>query len=141
MLSLSEYFGRFKDNPELKTDSEEGGSGDLIREAKKTLARASELCSRAGTGTPAISSGYRPQSYNKAIGGSANSKHCFCQAIDLWDPDMVLGRWCLDNVRVLEEIGLWMESLVRTHASEDRLKRWVHLQTIAPKSGNRVFIP
>jgi hypothetical protein len=36
--------------------------------------------------------------------------------------------------RMLEEAGLFMESPSKT-------PRWVHFQTVPPKSGKRIFIP
>lgn len=134
MLQLSSYLGRFKDNPEL--------TEDLLKNAKKTIARASELCQRFDPKfNPVITSGFRPVSYNKSIGGSQNSKHCFCNAVDIWDPEKKLGLWCLQNIETLKELGLYMESLVTTHSSDDKTKLWVHLQCVAPKSGSIVFTP
>lgn len=106
-----------------------------------TIAKVSLLCSQAGFNDPLIDSGWRPESYNKLIGGSKNSAHLTCQAVDIWDPDKVLGEWCMNNIEALKEIGLYMESLVVTHASEDRNKRWVHLSIRAPASGDQVFMP
>ena len=114
---------------------------DLSANTNKIIARASELLSRAGITKAYVTSGWRPKSINAAQGGSVNSQHIFCNAIDLFDPDKKIGQWCVQNVEALAEIGLWMESLLTTHASEDPQGRWVHLQDVPPKSGNRIFIP
>jgi hypothetical protein len=65
---------------------------------------------------------------------SPRSKHLSCQAIDLDDPNDALDAWCLDNLAVLESIGLWLEH-------PDATPGWCHLQIVPPQSGRRVFMP
>ena len=67
---------------------------------------------------------------SKAVG----SKHLAGAAVDIYDPEGILGKWCLDNLKTLERIGLWLEH-------PDHTPNWVHVQIMAPKSGKRVFIP
>jgi hypothetical protein len=43
-------------------------------------------------------------------------------------------RWCLRNLNEMETIGLWMENARWTPT-------WVHLQTVPPLSGHRVYVP
>lgn len=62
------------------------------------------------------------------------SKHLVGAAVDISDPKRELQVWCKNNVKLLEEIGLWMEDFAYT-------SNWVHFQVIPPKSGNRFFIP
>ena len=62
------------------------------------------------------------------------SRHLYGEAVDISDPDGKLAEWTKNNVAALEEIGLWCEDLAHT-------KGWVHYQIVAPKSGNRFFIP
>ena len=62
------------------------------------------------------------------------SKHLAGAAADIADPDGLLAKWCISNLQALKNIGLWMEDPGHTIG-------WVHLQMMAPKSGNRVFIP
>lgn len=82
-----------------------------------------------------VSSGYRPPEINKGVAGAAKrSNHMLCLACDFKDTDGSLGAWCLANLKVLEECGLYLE-----HPSATR--GWVHLQVVAPRSGNRVFYP
>lgn len=69
------------------------------------------------------------------------SKHLTCEAIDLWDPDKKIGNWCVGNIEFLQEHDVWMESLVVTHKSAEASGRWIHLQNVAPSSGNRIFMP
>ena len=55
-----------------------------------------------------------------------------CKACDLEDVDGKLDKWCMDNLHILAEIGLWLE-----HPSAT--KTWCHIQTVPPKSGKRVY--
>ena len=81
-----------------------------------------------------VSSGYRPPSKNAAVGGSKNSAHLLCQAVDFKDPDGSFAKWCLDNLDILKKAGLYMEDPRWTIG-------WVHLMSRKPGSGKRVFIP
>ena len=81
-----------------------------------------------------VSSGYRPGVFNRAAGGAKNSSHMTCEAIDLRDSDGEFAQWCLDNLDELEKAGLYMEDPSHTPG-------WVHLQSRAPRSGKRVFLP
>lgn len=82
-----------------------------------------------------ISSGYRPATINASAGGAKKSNHIMCLAVDFVDDEkQTLGKWCLQNLNVLEELGLYMEDLRHT-------KNWVHLQIVSPRSGKRIFIP
>lgn len=60
------------------------------------------------------------------------SGHLKCQACDFEDLDGELDTWCLQNVSVLEQLGLWLEH-------PDSTPGWTHLDT-KPRS-NRVFRP
>lgn len=62
------------------------------------------------------------------------SKHSSMQAIDLCDPEGDLDQFVMDNQRLLESCALWAEHPAAT-------KGWCHLQSIAPKSGRRIFYP
>jgi hypothetical protein len=84
-----------------------------------------------------ITSGYRPGHFNKSARGAKKSAHMTCEAIDILDKDGEIAKWCLSNLKLLEDAGLFMESPLYTH--EPPGKRWVHLQTRATK--NRVFVP
>lgn len=126
MITIDDYLmGREKKSP---LDEE------LEWNARATVERVNTLLSAYGKPIT-VSSGYRPKYVNdKTPGASPNSKHITCQAVDLTDPDLSLARWCMANLPWLSTIGLWMEH-------PDYTKGWVHLQTVPPKSGNRVFIP
>lgn len=84
-----------------------------------------------------VTSGWRPAQINSSTPGAApNSKHMTGQAVDIYDPDGDLDEWLMtpDGQSELWRLGLWMESPAST-------KGWCHVQTIPPRSGNRVFYP
>lgn len=109
-------------------------SEELEQNALRTVDRANMILQAFGQPREVLS-GYRPAEINAKVKGAAPmSKHITCEAVDLADKDGRLAKWCMDNLPWLSAIGLWMEHPTYT-------KGWVHLQTTAPKSGNRVFIP
>lgn len=81
-----------------------------------------------------ISSGYRPDKYNREAGGAPTSPHLTCEAIDIFDRDRSLTEFILDNPKILEELDLYMED--PGHATQ-----WVHVQIRSVKTGNRIFLP
>lgn len=82
-----------------------------------------------------VNSGWRPPAINASIKNAApKSWHMTGQACDISDPTGSLDKWCLDHPGELEKIGLWQESPASTPG-------WCHVQTVAPRSGHRVFIP
>lgn len=86
-----------------------------------------------------ITSGLRDQAKQAALiaAGKSNaskSKHLSGQAADVYDPNRELQKWVMDNMSLIESIGLWMEDFNST-------PNWVHFQTVPPASGNRIFIP
>lgn len=91
-----------------------------------------------GTGTH-VASGWRPRAVNdRTSNAAAASKHLTGQGVDLQDTgDRQLAQWCLNNLDALEDVGLWMERPQWTGGRDP----WVHLQTVPPRSGKRVYIP
>lgn len=82
-----------------------------------------------------VNSGWRPPAINAATPGAAPlSRHMTGQAVDVSDPESSLAFWCLANPAELEALGIWQENPAYTVG-------WCHLQTVAPRSGRRVFIP
>jgi hypothetical protein len=75
--------------------------------------------------------GFRPQ--NCPI-GAPNSNHKQGLAVDLFDPHGSIGRWCLANQAILVRCGIWLEHPSATPT-------WSHWQSVAPRSGNRFFMP
>ena len=104
-------------------------SAELETNLSKLLEAVSKL--EALYGKPmTVSSGYRPGFYNTRAGGSPNSSHKFCEAVDLHDRDNAIKKWI--TVEILEQCGLYQEDPSRT-------KTWVHCQ-IRP-THSRVFKP
>ena len=79
-----------------------------------------------------VTSGYRPSAINKKIGGAKMSTHTVCAGVDLADSHGEIAKKLLENLNLLETVGLWIESPAHT-------KGWVHLDMKERK--NRVFIP
>ena len=77
-----------------------------------------------------VSSGWRPPEYNKKVNGAANSPHISCEAIDIFDPKQDFKHWILQNIKIMEDLGLWIENF-------DQTPSWVHLD-IRPRA-TRIF--
>lgn len=134
MITLADYFqGRDK----LWTKEL---TADIVHAAEVTVQRANLLLSefRHDTGDTEIRlvhSGWRPPAVNSSTpGAAARSNHMTGKAIDIGDPDGALDEWCMGHLDTLARIGLWLEHPAST-------KNWTHVQTVAPRSGNRVFYP
>lgn len=84
---------------------------------------------------PEVRSGWRPASYNATVPNAApNSKHITGQAVDISDNEGELDEFLFARTTLLIKHGLYMEHPLST-------KSWCHLQSIPPRSGNRVFFP
>lgn len=106
----------------------------IAEAAAVTIERANALLEVFGE-ERGIHSGWRPPSVNASTPGAAQfSRHMTGQAIDIADPHGDLDEWCLTHLGILESLGLWLEHPAST-------KGWCHVQTVAPRSGNRVFYP
>lgn len=143
MITISDYFmGRDKTHADELTD-------ELRENAQETVTRVNGLLLLAkeeGVEPGPVDSGWRPKAVNdKTSHAAPHSEHLVCKACDLHDTkDRDFARWCLRNTAplclqsgqpdLLAEIGLWMESPQWT-------PDWVHLQTVAPHSGRRIFVP
>lgn len=79
-----------------------------------------------------VSSGYRPGHYNTQAGGAKKSNHMSCKAVDFADPKGEFAKWCLANMHILKQAGLYMEDPSRTVG-------WLHLQSEPTK--NNPFMP
>lgn len=114
----------------------------LSQEQEDNMHKLLQICDefRERYGNPlTISSGYRPAAINANAGGAKKSNHIMCLAVDFVDDaNRTLAKWCVANLSILEELGLYMEDPRHTKGTNGN---WVHLQCIAPKSGKRVFIP
>jgi hypothetical protein len=128
MISRDDFFkGRDVDYADDLTQSIEIASSATIVKVNLLLAHFGE--------SRKVVSGWRPPAVNAGTPGAAPfSRHLTGQACDLYDPEGDLDEWCFAHQDVLEKVGLWMEHPAST-------KGWTHLQTMSPKSGNRVFYP
>jgi hypothetical protein len=123
MISVDDYLMNRKD----------GLTFELLENAIDTVEKVNALL--AAFGSPRkVTSGYRPAYINSKVGGAKASNHMTATACDLEDIDGRLDQWCMTNQNVLAKIGLWLEHPNAT-------KGWCHVQTVSPRSGNRVFYP
>lgn len=86
-----------------------------------------------------VTSGLRSTEQQKALisqnkSNATHSKHLYGQAADIFDPKGELKVWLMQNIKLLEDIGLWLEDFAATPT-------WVHFQIVPPKSGKRIFKP
>ncbi|CAB4200179.1 Peptidase M15A, C-terminal [uncultured Caudovirales phage] len=91
---------------------------------------------RTAYGKPmVVTSGFRSVEDQQRINPKASaSKHLLGLAVDIADADGKLWAWCVANLSVIEEAGLYLEDGAST-------KGWVHFQASPPKSGRRIFKP
>ncbi len=134
MIALAELLGGAK----LEEQSEEVRANLAV-----LLHRVNKV--RAAYAKPmTVTSGLRTwaqhlQIYKKKLGDAyaeskvpKASKHLIGAAVDISDPKRLLQKWCIDNVKTLEDAGLWCEAFEDTPT-------WVHFQCQPPKSGKRFF--
>lgn len=108
-------------------------SPELVANANTIVPRVNMLLDAFGE-YRSVSSGYRRPEDNKKAGGAKLSNHMICAACDLVDVDGKLDAFCMANLQLLKNIGLWLEH-------PDSTPTWTHVQCVAPKSLNRVFKP
>ena len=82
-----------------------------------------------------IASGWRPAALNARVPNAAiRSKHMSGEACDLYDPDGIIDEYLIDHPDLLVNLRLYQEHPSATNS-------WTHVQTVAPRSGKRVFYP
>jgi hypothetical protein len=131
MIALEDYFGRVS-HIEEPSEEVKANAADLLDRVNSMLSE----CPQIEPVTEAkVNSGWRPASYNATVPNAApRSKHITGQAIDLADPEGELDEFLFDNPQILAAHGLYQEHPLAT-------KGWCHVQSVAPRSGNRVFYP
>ena len=133
MITLEQYWkGRDTEYADELTEEIKANAAETVEKVNLALEAA-----EADTGYKfeEVASGWRPAAVNDSTANAAShSKHLTAQACDVRDPLGQLDAWCIANQETLKEIGLWIESPSKTDG-------WCHLQTLPPKSGNRVFLP
>lgn len=107
---------------------------EQVRNMNTLIPKVNELLEKSGEYRK-VNSGYRSLEDQQRINPkSMKSKHLECAAVDLEDKDGALGDFCLHNLDLLVQLGLYLESPESTPG-------WVHLQCVAPKSGKTIFRP
>jgi uncharacterized protein YcbK (DUF882 family) len=127
MITIEQYWmGRDKRYQQDMTQ-------EIRDNATLLVSRVNKLLEVMGKGT-SVNSGWRPATVNRQVGGAKRSNHIIGKAIDLNDDDGSIDEWCMNNLKELEKVGLWLEHPSKT-------PRWTHLQSVSPRSGKRVFLP
>lgn len=140
MLTVEKYLKGRAVIAELPPDHRQN-VGILIRRMNKLWQRI-ELDTQR---TLVVTSGYRrPQ--DQPAHAAARSPHLRGAAVDLLDgPDAWLWRWCERNLRLIADVGLFVEDPRWTHnvslPGRAAPVDWMHFQTNPPGSGRRVFRP
>lgn len=137
-ITIEDYWmGRDKQFPVRLTDEIRKNASETVSKVNLLLFHAVKdgLVLIASNKRSLVNSGWRPPAVNAATpNAAAKSHHMSGKACDVSDPTGSLDKWCMANLEELEHIGLWMEHPNATPG-------WCHLQTVPPRSGNRVFQP
>ena len=82
-----------------------------------------------------LTGGYRPEAMieNHTLPGCPHDAHTSCRGIDLHDPDLAISKRLTEDPTLLEDANLWMESI-------QSAKNHLHIQSVSPRSGKRIFI-
>lgn len=111
---------------------------DYTQEVSDNLDKLLEAMNqvRSAWGNPmVVDSGWRPPAVNAATSGAAKkSKHMSGLAVDILDPDEKLWKWVLENLSLMQQLGLYFED-------KRWSPTWVHFQLGPPASGKRIFVP
>jgi hypothetical protein len=139
MITEGQYFGSKLGHPDA-TESRKLNAKDLLKKVNRLLAWAEDqghpIAIDLDTGSQISGSkggagdgGFR---LGSATAGAKRSAHKEGLAVDVYDPGDAIDLLLTD--RILEDHTLWRESSAATPG-------WVHLQSVAPKSGRRTFTP
>jgi hypothetical protein len=137
MITLAQYVGKYSQHPDW-TAARQSNAKELLEKVNKL----EEIMKADGVEFPenpvtksgisgSTFGGFRPQDCTI---GAAKSTHKEGKGIDRFDPHGHIDDWCLGHQDFLRVIGIWLESPSATNG-------WSHWQSVAPKSGRRVFYP
>lgn len=109
---------------------------EIRKNAERLIYKVNGLLTDLRVERVRVSSGWRPATVNRRIGGAKRSLHLNGKAIDLADSNKELARRILDNRGLLKKWGLWLENTEHTDT-------WVHLDIgiRAPRPGGNIFKP
>ena len=137
MITIEDYFGKWLGHPD-QTPQRTQNAEDLIDACSdlEIFARADGINFLINPVTHTQISGeqyggFRPQSCTI---GAAHSAHKEGLAVDMYDPEGDIDKWCLDHLDRLGHCGIYLENPVNTSG-------WSHWTIRAPASGKRVFNP
>ena len=111
-------------------------SAELLDNARKLISKINALMLDLGVKEPKfISSGYRRPDDNKKAGGSLNSPHLRCLAVDIADVGQHLSTLIASKPDLLRKHDLWLENPLYTPT-------WCHIDAATRKDRpSRVFNP
>lgn len=102
-----------------------------LKELADTISKIEEAYGGGFT----VTSGFRTEEDQLRINPkNPRSAHRTGEAVDVLDLDGRIYDFCIDNLGLIIELGVYLECKTYT-------RRWCHMQIKAPKSGNRIFIP
>ena len=136
MITLEQFYkGRDKQYASDLTPEIQQNAVELLRRTNRLLEMF--LAANPTSHARGCNSGWRPAAINSSVKNAApRSNHMLGLACDIEDDDESLDKWLMtaEGQKALEICQLWMEHPQAT-------PRWSHVQSVAPKSGRRVFIP
>jgi hypothetical protein len=119
-IEISAYFSDPKSGNDRRLQYPDDYTNEILANAKITLEKVNSLLEELGMLSCQVSSGWRPPSVNKAIGGAKRSLHTQGKAIDIRDGDGSIAKTIEDRPDLLKKYDLWLEDPSFT-------KGWCHL--------------
>lgn len=139
VITIDQYFGRYGAAHADFTQARQTNAAQLLPVVNAVVAMAVAdgvpLVANPATGCLISGSGNggaRPQACPI---GAPHSSHKECLAVDIYDPQRLFARWCLQNKERIRSAG------VRGMEDPRWTPTWTHLQVVMVKSGNFVFVP
>lgn len=138
MISVAQYF--LDKNPPMQHMA---NAVELLRHVNALLECAAtddcyenEIDPDTGTQISGAKGGSGDGGYRAADSktGAPKSNHKTGQAVDVCDTKRLLAQWCVDHQEDLDRHGLYCEDFRWSPV-------WVHLQSVAPASKKRIYIP